>query len=91
MRKVNMHEAKSTLSELVRLALEGEDVVVARNGEPLVRLVPLHSTAGFRPAGLHRLASSQLTESFLTETLRPADAEELESWAGPVFPDEDDA
>ncbi len=38
---VNMHQAKSTLSRLVERALAGEDVVIARNGEPLVRLVPV--------------------------------------------------
>ena len=36
---VNMHQAKSSLSRLVERALAGEDVVIARNGEPLVRLV----------------------------------------------------
>ena len=36
---VNMHRAKTTLSRLVERALAGEDVVIARNGEPLVRLV----------------------------------------------------
>ncbi|MGA8402180.1 MAG: type II toxin-antitoxin system prevent-host-death family antitoxin [Stellaceae bacterium] len=38
---VNMHQAKSTLSRLVERALAGEDVVIARNGKPLVRLVPI--------------------------------------------------
>ena len=38
---VNMHQAKSSLSRLVERALAGEDVVIARNGEPLVRLVPI--------------------------------------------------
>jgi len=38
---VNMHEAKTHLSKLVAEALQGEDVVIARAGTPLVRLVPL--------------------------------------------------
>jgi prevent-host-death family protein len=38
---VNMHQAKSSLSRLVERALAGEEVVIARNGEPLVRLVPV--------------------------------------------------
>ena len=38
---VNMHQAKSSLSRLVERALAGEDVVIARNGQPLVRLVPI--------------------------------------------------
>lgn len=39
--KVNMLEAKSQLSRLVKQALEGEDVIIASNGEPMVRLVPI--------------------------------------------------
>ncbi len=38
---VNTHEAKTRLSELIRLAEQGEDVVVARGGHPIVRLVPI--------------------------------------------------
>ena len=38
---VNMHQAKSSLSRLVERALAGEEIVIARNGEPLVKLVPV--------------------------------------------------
>jgi prevent-host-death family protein len=38
---VNMHQAKSSLPRLVERALAGEEVVIARNGKPLVRLVPV--------------------------------------------------
>ena len=41
---VNMHQAKMSLSRLVERALAGEEVVIARNGEPLVRLVPVEKT-----------------------------------------------
>lgn len=37
---VNMHEAKSRLSELVEAAERGERIVIARNGVPAVVLVP---------------------------------------------------
>jgi prevent-host-death family protein len=40
MQTVNMHEAKSQLSALVKAALDGEEVVIAKAGNPLVRLVP---------------------------------------------------
>jgi prevent-host-death family protein len=36
---VNMHDAKSRLSELVAAAERGEEVVIARNGVPAARLV----------------------------------------------------
>jgi prevent-host-death family protein len=39
--KVNMLEAKNQLSRLVKDALAGEDVVIASNGEPMVKLVPI--------------------------------------------------
>ena len=38
---VNMHEAKSSLSQLVQAVEErGEEVVLCRNGRPVARLVP---------------------------------------------------
>jgi prevent-host-death family protein len=39
MRKVNVAEAKTHLSELIQAVLDGEDVVIARNGTPMVKLV----------------------------------------------------
>ncbi|MDE2573392.1 MAG: type II toxin-antitoxin system Phd/YefM family antitoxin [bacterium] len=41
MKTVNLYEAKTHLSALVGEALSGEDVVLARHGKPLVRLVPV--------------------------------------------------
>lgn len=38
---VNMHQAKTELSRLVERALAGEEVVLARAGKPVVRLVPI--------------------------------------------------
>lgn len=37
--QVNVHEAKSNLSRLIEAAERGEEVVIARAGEPAVRLV----------------------------------------------------
>jgi len=39
--QVNMHDAKTRLSELVAAAEGGEDVVIARGGTPAVRLVAI--------------------------------------------------
>ena len=36
----NMYEAKTRLSQLVQQALDGEEVVLAKAGKPLVKLVP---------------------------------------------------
>ncbi len=38
---VNVHEAKTQLSRLLEAACRGEEVVIARNGEPVARLVPM--------------------------------------------------
>jgi len=46
--QVNMHEAKTRLSQLVQRALRGEKVVIARAGEPLLDLVP-HRRAADKP------------------------------------------
>ncbi|MBY0505418.1 MAG: type II toxin-antitoxin system prevent-host-death family antitoxin [Bryobacteraceae bacterium] len=37
--EVNIHEAKTHLSRLLEQALAGEDVVIAKSGRPLARLV----------------------------------------------------
>ena len=38
---VNLYEAKTRLSELVERAARGEEVVIAKAGQPKARLVPL--------------------------------------------------
>lgn len=49
--QVNIHEAKTHLSQLVERACEGEDIVVAKAGEPKVRLVPVVSEGKRRKPG----------------------------------------
>ncbi len=49
--KVNMHEAKSQLSKLGKLAWEGEDIVIARSGEPWLRLTPFRDRLEPRKLG----------------------------------------
>ncbi len=41
MHTVNMHEAKTKLSSLVEEAVSGEDVIIAKAGTPMVKLVPV--------------------------------------------------
>jgi len=41
MNQYNVAEAKARLSELLQKAMVGEDVVIARDNQPLVRLVPV--------------------------------------------------
>ena len=53
MTTVNMHEAKTQLSQLVKRVNQGEDVIIACNGKPAARLVPIESQPKkLRPIGL---------------------------------------
>jgi prevent-host-death family protein len=47
MARIGMHEAKTHLSQLVERALDGEEIVLTRRGEPAVRLVPERTGGGF--------------------------------------------
>jgi prevent-host-death family protein len=40
---VNMHEAKTNLSRLVEKAAQGESVVIAKAGKPMVRIIAIDS------------------------------------------------
>jgi prevent-host-death family protein len=54
---VNMHEAKSTLSKLVEKVNAGEEVVIAKAGKPVAKLVKYDREPrrlGLRRAGLDR-------------------------------------
>lgn len=46
---VNIHAAKTQLSKLVDRAEAGEEIVIARGGKPVVRLVPLRSRVSREP------------------------------------------
>jgi prevent-host-death family protein len=51
MKSVNMHEAKTHLSRLVEEAVQGQDIVIAKAGRPMVRLVPVEAAEGARSLG----------------------------------------
>jgi prevent-host-death family protein len=47
MAQIGMHEAKTKLSQLVERAEAGEEIVIARNGKPVARLVPVERANSF--------------------------------------------
>ena len=51
MAQFNIAEAKARFSELVERALAGDEVVVARDNKPLLKLVPLAGAAQRRKPG----------------------------------------
>ena len=51
---VNIHDAKTRFSQLVERAESGEEIVIARAGKPVARLVPLAQPVATRRLGLFR-------------------------------------
>jgi prevent-host-death family protein len=49
---VNIHEAKTHLSRLIEKVEAGEEIVIARAGRPVARLVPLKIRTQRRPLGI---------------------------------------
>ena len=49
---VNLYDAKTNLSQLVERAARGEEIVIAKAGRPLARLVPYARRTAPRPLGL---------------------------------------
>lgn len=47
----NIHQAKSQLSKLIEKAERGEEVIIARAGKPVARLVPYRATTRPRKGG----------------------------------------
>jgi prevent-host-death family protein len=76
MRTVNVHEAKTQFSRLIDAAHAGETIVVAKDGKPWARLVPLEIDRPRRQPGLLR---GQLQLPAIEELLAPLPPEELDS------------
>ena len=49
---VNIHAAKTQLSRLLEQVEEGEEIVIARAGKPIARIVPLVPTGPKRKLGI---------------------------------------
>lgn len=73
MTTVNVGEAKAQLSRLLDAALAGEEVIVARNGTPLVRLVPVREPAARR---LGVISAPMPDERFA-----PLEGDDLDAWS----------
>jgi prevent-host-death family protein len=60
---VNVHEAKTHLSRLLARVAAGEEVVIAKAGKPVARLVPVGPPAGERTLGMDQGRAS-IAEDF---------------------------
>ena len=86
---VNIHEAKTNLSSLIQKALDGEEIIIAKNNEPVVTLkaIPKKKLNKKRVAGLYKdkiniignwEEGDMLVEKLLTESVLFPDEEDLD-------------
>ncbi|MCL4217974.1 MAG: type II toxin-antitoxin system prevent-host-death family antitoxin [Candidatus Hydrogenedentes bacterium] len=54
MKMANIHEAKTHLSRLVERAAMGEEIIIAKAGKPMAKLVPYRAATGQRQPGYWR-------------------------------------
>jgi prevent-host-death family protein len=77
MKPVPISVAKTHLSDLIKRACAGEEVVIARGDTPVVRLVPIEAAAPRRRFG--ELAGQLEVPDAIFDPLPP---EELALWSG---------
>lgn len=49
--QVNIYEAKSNLSKLINQVIAGEEVIVAKSGKPVAKIVPIEKPTQNRKPG----------------------------------------
>jgi prevent-host-death family protein len=89
-RQVNIAEAKAKLSELADAASRGEEIVLARNGKPLARLLPIEAGRhpGRRLGALKDLLSEKEIAALkraIEKPLSKADAAAMRGEASDAF------
>lgn len=62
--QVNIHEAKTRLSQLIQCVLDGEEVIIARNNQPVVRLEAIIRTPAKRKLGSLRGLVESIADDF---------------------------
>ncbi len=77
MAQYNVQEAKTRLSELLNMVERGEDVVIAKAGKPVARLVKIERPTKRRLG----FVKGELPDNFL----EPMDEEELALWEAPLI------
>ena len=75
MKSVTVHRAKTTLSQLIADVEAGEEVVISRGREPVVRLVPARGAPSKRRFGA--LAGKV---GLGPDFFEPLPADELDAW-----------
>jgi prevent-host-death family protein len=68
----NIHQAKTNLSSILEKVCNGEDVIIAKAGTPIAKLVPIEQKQPRKPG----LIKGKLSDSFFEPLLES----ELEVW-----------
>jgi len=76
--QVNILEAKNQLSKLVKAAARGEEIVIARNGKPVAKLVPVEGPRKLGGWGKLKLDRAEIDAAFSAQT----DAEVARAFVG---------
>ncbi len=79
MATVTIHAAKTNLSKLIARAEAGEEIVIARGKEPVVRLTPVAEKKAGRGFGSMKGIWPDLPDAFWFD---PLPEEELRLWEG---------
>ncbi len=85
MQQINIHQAKTQLSRLVEEAAKGEEIIIAKAGKPMARLVALEQKDHLprKPGSLK--GQIRISDDFDA----PMSEEELAAWHdGPLTPSE---
>lgn len=77
--QVNLYEAKTQLSSLVERAAKGEEIVIAKAGKPMARLVPAAEQQ--KPQSRKTFGQNFLGITYMAEDWdAPLSEEELKEW-----------
>jgi prevent-host-death family protein len=79
---VNIHAAKTQLSRLIDMVCSGEEVVIARGSEPVVKLIPIEKVQAKRQPGALK-GQLAIPDDFFD----PLPPDELDAWEGTAPPD----
>ena len=69
---INIHDAKTQFSKLIARIESGEEIIIAKSGKPVARLVPLDYLEDRKPG----IAEGRVTDAFF----EPLPDDELEPW-----------
>jgi prevent-host-death family protein len=73
---VTIHAAKTNLSKLIERVCAGEEIIIARDTQPVVKLVPVEAPIRKREPGTFKGEFTVTTEFF-----EPLPDDELDGWA----------